>query len=65
MHRSRRTARSVHRVASRERADPTRPILADRFEGKPLGRLNDLVVDRKGTSTSPSAARTTLAQMAP
>jgi gluconolactonase len=29
---------------------PTRSILADRFEGKPLGRLNDLVVDRKGTT---------------
>jgi gluconolactonase len=28
---------------------PARSILADRFEGKPLGRLNDLVVDRKGT----------------
>ena len=28
---------------------PTRVVLADRFEGKPLGRLNDLVVDRKGT----------------
>jgi gluconolactonase len=28
---------------------PTRSILADRFEGKPLGRLNDLVVDNKGT----------------
>src|SRR5262249_16169404 len=26
-----------------------RKILADNFEGKPLGRLNDLVVDRKGT----------------
>jgi gluconolactonase len=28
---------------------PSRSILADRFEGKPLGRLNDLVVDGKGT----------------
>ena len=28
---------------------PSRSILADRFEGKPLGRLNDLVVDSKGT----------------
>jgi gluconolactonase len=28
---------------------PARSILADRFEGKPLGRLNDLVVDRQGT----------------
>jgi gluconolactonase len=28
---------------------PTRSILADRYEGKPLGRLNDLVVDRRGT----------------
>jgi gluconolactonase len=28
---------------------PTRSILADRFEGKPLGRLNDLVVDGNGT----------------
>jgi len=27
---------------------PTRAVLADRFEGKPLGRLNDLVVDTKG-----------------
>jgi gluconolactonase len=27
---------------------PTRRVLADRFEGKPLGRLNDLVVDAKG-----------------
>ena len=27
---------------------PTRVVLADRFEGKPLGRLNDLVVDAKG-----------------
>ena len=26
-----------------------RRILADKFEGKPLGRLNDLVVDKKGT----------------
>jgi gluconolactonase len=28
---------------------PMRTILADRFDGKPLGRLNDLVVDLKGT----------------
>jgi gluconolactonase len=27
---------------------PTRVVLADRFEDKPLGRLNDLVVDAKG-----------------
>jgi gluconolactonase len=27
---------------------PERKILADSFEGKPLGRLNDLVADRKG-----------------
>jgi gluconolactonase len=27
---------------------PTRVVLADRFEGRPLGRLNDLVVDAKG-----------------
>lgn len=27
---------------------PTRVVVADRFEGKPLGRLNDLVVDAKG-----------------
>ena len=27
---------------------PDRTVLADTFEGKPLGRLNDLVVDRKG-----------------
>jgi len=27
---------------------PARKVLADGFEGKPLGRLNDLVVDRKG-----------------
>jgi gluconolactonase len=27
---------------------PQRRTLADRFEGKPLGRLNDLVADRKG-----------------
>ena len=27
---------------------PERKTLADNFEGKPLGRLNDLVVDRKG-----------------
>jgi gluconolactonase len=27
---------------------PTRAVLADRFEGKPLGRLNDLIVDAKG-----------------
>jgi gluconolactonase len=27
---------------------PTRAVLADRFEGTPLGRLNDLVVDAKG-----------------
>lgn len=27
---------------------PARTVLADRFEGKPLGRLNDLVVDAKG-----------------
>ena len=27
---------------------PTRLVLADRFESKPLGRLNDLVVDAKG-----------------
>jgi len=26
-----------------------RKILADKFDGKPLGRLNDLVVDKKGT----------------
>src|SRR4029434_5264036 len=28
---------------------PMRTILADRFDGKPLGRLNDLVVDGKRT----------------
>ena len=28
---------------------PTRTVLADTFEGKPLGRLNDLVVDGRGT----------------
>jgi gluconolactonase len=28
---------------------PKRTVLADRFEGKPLGRLNDLVVDARGT----------------
>ncbi len=28
---------------------PARIVLADRFEGKPLGRLNDLVVDAKGS----------------
>jgi gluconolactonase len=27
---------------------PTRTVLADRFESKPLGRLNDLVADAKG-----------------
>ncbi len=27
---------------------PTRKVLADNFEGKPLGRLNDLVADKKG-----------------
>lgn len=27
---------------------PTRAVLADRFAGKPLGRLNDLVVDAQG-----------------
>lgn len=27
---------------------PARVVLADRFEGKPLGRLNDLVVDARG-----------------
>jgi gluconolactonase len=27
---------------------PERQVLADSFEGKPLGRLNDLVVDKKG-----------------
>jgi gluconolactonase len=27
---------------------PERKVLADNFEGKPLGRLNDLVADRKG-----------------
>jgi gluconolactonase len=27
---------------------PERKVLADSFQGKPLGRLNDLVVDRKG-----------------
>jgi gluconolactonase len=27
---------------------PARTVLADRFEGKPLGRLNDLIVDGKG-----------------
>jgi gluconolactonase len=27
---------------------PQRRVLADSFQGKPLGRLNDLVVDRKG-----------------
>jgi gluconolactonase len=27
---------------------PTRVVVVDRFEGKPLGRLNDLVVDAKG-----------------
>ena len=27
---------------------PDRKVLADSFEGKPLGRLNDLVVDKKG-----------------
>jgi gluconolactonase len=27
---------------------PERRVLADRFEGKPLGRLNDLIVDAKG-----------------
>jgi gluconolactonase len=27
---------------------PARTVLADRFEGKPLGRLNDLIVDRRG-----------------
>jgi gluconolactonase len=29
---------------------PARRVLADRFEGKPLGRLNDLVVDAKGAA---------------
>jgi gluconolactonase len=28
---------------------PMRVVLADRFDGKPLGRLNDLVIDGKGT----------------
>jgi gluconolactonase len=28
---------------------PTRLVLADRFDGKPLGRLNDLVIDGKRT----------------
>jgi gluconolactonase len=28
---------------------PTRKVLADRFDGKPLGRLNDLVIDGRGT----------------
>jgi len=27
---------------------PARTVLADRFDGKPLGRLNDLVVDARG-----------------
>jgi gluconolactonase len=27
---------------------PTRRVLADNFDGKPLGRLNDLVADKKG-----------------
>lgn len=27
---------------------PERRVLADRFDGKPLGRLNDLVADKKG-----------------
>ncbi len=27
---------------------PERKVLADNFQGKPLGRLNDLVVDKKG-----------------
>ena len=27
---------------------PERKVLADNFEGKPLGRVNDLVVDRRG-----------------
>lgn len=27
---------------------PARKVLADNFEGKPLGRLNDLVADKKG-----------------
>jgi gluconolactonase len=27
---------------------PARKVLADNFEGKPLGRVNDLVVDRRG-----------------
>ena len=27
---------------------PVRKVLADNFEGKPLGRVNDLVVDRRG-----------------
>ena len=27
---------------------PTRKVLADNFDGKPLGRLNDLVADKKG-----------------
>jgi len=29
--------------------DKERKVLADNFQGKPLGRLNDLVVDQKGT----------------
>jgi gluconolactonase len=29
--------------------DKDRKILADNYQGKPLGRLNDLVVDKKGT----------------
>ena len=37
------------RADGRECADAhSAPLLADRFEGKPLGRLNDLVVDAKG-----------------
>ena len=30
------------------RLTPARVVLADRFDGKPLGRLNDLVADAKG-----------------
>ena len=39
---------SCHEPTAVSVLTPTRAVLADRFEGKPLGRLNDLVVDAKG-----------------
>lgn len=46
---------------------PTRTVLADSFEGQPLVRPNDLVIDRRAASTSPTRfqARTAFASRRP